>query len=597
MRVDALTLRAVASELQSWLEGARLDPIIAPTPHAIAMCAYSDGQKRWLLLSAHPQLASVHLIPNKPQKLVAEPSTFVMLLRKYLEGGRVEFVKWEPWERIITLGVRLHDEHYELIAEVMGNLANIILVNEDRMILGALHPVSSAVNHYRAILPGQPYIPPPKQTRTLGDEPLPKIIPEVVTAADLMTAAAAETKPGPSWKTLVGTLAGCSPDLAQAILCRVANDAQAILAPDDARWDAVAQATHALIEPAATAPTFILDAEGHVVDASLLEPCGIEQALTRPAASVNKLLATYFAAREFGDAVGAASGDLRRALKTARDRIQKKLRALQSELDALNEADRLREEGELLLAFATDIPEGAKNFAVPDLGTDSKITSITLDPRLTGIENANARFTRYHKMRRAALQIPEQIARAEVDLARVAQLQTDVDLAETLADITHVRAEIAEARLGRVDREEAPRKKQKAPQKGKGKPTVKPHAGGEPMKFTSADGFTVYVGKNSGQNEYVTFTLATGSDLWFHARGVPGAHVIIKSGGRPVPRGSIEEAAGIAAWYSQSRGSASVPIDYTEQRYVRHMKDGGPGMVIYGKEQTIPATPREGKRS
>ncbi|MBF6592711.1 MAG: DUF814 domain-containing protein, partial [Ktedonobacterales bacterium] len=194
-----------------------------------------------------------------------------------------------------------------------------------------------------------------------------------------------------------------------------------------------------------------------------------------------------------------------------------------------------------------------------------------------------------------ALQIPEQIARAEVDLARVAQLQTDLDLAETLADITHVRAEVAAARLNRGEREELNLKKKKAPGKGhpKGKGAVKARAGGEPLRFTSSDGFTIWVGKNSQQNEHVTFDIATGSDIWLHARGVPGAHVIVKSAGRPAPPATLHEAAALAAWYSGSRAAGSVPVDYTEQRYVRHMKDGGPGMVIYVKEKTIPATPRE----
>jgi predicted ribosome quality control (RQC) complex YloA/Tae2 family protein len=220
---------------------------------------------------------------------------------------------------------------------------------------------------------------------------------------------------------------------------------------------------------------------------------------------------------------------------------------------------------------------------------------VSLDPQLTVVENANARFTRYHKMRRAAQQIPEQITRTETDLARVAQLLTDLDLADNLTDLTHVRGEITAARLGMTGRVDARKPGNGAKARGnlKGKGPTKTRAGGEPLRFTSAEGFTIWVGKNSQQNEHVTFDIATGNDLWMHARGVPGAHVIVKCGGRPASPATLAAAASLAAWYSASRTAGSVPVDYTEQRYVRHMKDGGPGMVIYVREKTIPAIPRE----
>jgi predicted ribosome quality control (RQC) complex YloA/Tae2 family protein len=606
MRVDALTLWAVADELHGLLANARIDPVIAPTPHAVALCCYGGGQNRWLLVSAHPQLARVHLLPAKPQKLVAEPSSFVMLLRKYLEGSRVHAVRAARWERVIMLDVRhagVDEPNITLIAEIMGNLANIILVDARQMVLGALHPVSQHVNRYRAILPGHPYVPPPPQTRTLAGATLPRIPPEAVTGADLLLAAQ-EAPAEPAWRVVMGQLAGASPDLAQEIVCRALGDAQAVIAPEapdaPARYEAVAATTReiaAIAESGAWEPTAILDDAGQIADGWVLRPCMAASKPQRPMPSVNELLAAYFAAREWHDAVGAAGGDLRRILKTAAERLQKKLKLLQADLTALNAADRLRHEGELLLTFASEIPAGATSYTVPDLGDGQGATTITLDPRLTGVENANARFARYHKMRRAAEKIPEQIARAEIDLARVAQLQTDLDLAETSADLSHVRAEIAEARLARGDKDDAkPHKVKKAPNKGKygakGKAPAKQHQGGEPLRFTTPEGFTIYAGKNSHQNEYVTFDVATGGDVWLHARGVPGAHVIIKAGGRPVPEAILRAAAGLAAWYSQSRGAGSVPVDYTEQRYVRHMKDGGPGMVTYSKERTLSVTPK-----
>ena len=619
MRVDALTLRAVAGELAMLIGGARIDPVIAPTPHAVALCCYGAGQNRWLLVSAHPQMARLHLIPSKPQKLVAEPSSFVMLLRKYLEGGRVDAVRAVPWERIVEIDVRhnaMPDMNATLIVEVMGNLANVILVDPQRMILGAVHHVSHQVNRYRTIAPGQLYLPPPPQTRTVHDQLVPRLDPSTVTGEELMAAAnPAPVADGegkaanstlspiePVWKVLMAQLAGASPDFTQEAVCRALGDPKASIAPDNAagfgRVAAMVRELAALAAANDWEPTAILDADGALIDGALWQPCVASAKPQKPMASVNELLAEYFAAREWGAALGSASGDLRRTLKSTSDRLQKKLRALREELEALNQGSRLRQEGEMLLAFATEIDERATNYVVPDMGDGSGPMTITLDPRYTAVENANSRFNRYHKMRRAAEKIPQQIARAELDLARVAQLQTDLDLADTLTEIAHVRAEVAEARLGHIERDEPdPKKMKKTQQKGKpgakGKTPPKPRSGGDPLRFVSPDDFTVYVGKNSHQNEYVTFDLGTGSDIWLHARGVPGSHVIIKAGGRPVPETTLVLAASLAAWYSQSRNAGSVSVDYTEQRYVRHMKDGGPGMVNYAKERTIPAVPKE----
>lgn len=642
MRVDALVLRAVAGELAAQLGGARIDPVIAPTPHAVALGCYGAGQNRWLLISAHPQLARLHLIDRKPQKLVVEPSAFVMLLRKHLEGARITAVRAVPWERIVELDVRhtaAEGLAATLIVEIMGNLSNIILVDAERTILGAVHHV----NRYRAILPGQPYLPPPPQTRTLHGVTLPRLDPAAVTAEDLLDAIhndggarliapvdspmppqGAESKAirprskdeplragddpeksisnqEPVWKILTANVAGVSADFAQEVVCRAVGDARAMLAPDDAAGYArVAESMRELAGRAAAfdwQPTAILAADGAITDGALWQPCVAKNKPQQPMPGVNELLAAYFAAREWGDAIGSASGDLRRSLKSSADRLQKKLRALREDLAALSQGERLRHEGELLLAFASEITPHATAYTIPDLGDGAGPTPIILDPRYTAVENANLRFNKYHKLRRATEKIPEQIARAETDLARVAQLQTDLDLAETLTEIAHVRAEVTEARLGRFDREEPdPKQKKKKPPKGKpgmkGKTTPRPRGGGEPLHLTSPDGFMVHVGKNSHQNEYVTFDLGTANDIWLHARGVPGAHAIIKAGGRPVPQSTLEFAASLAAWYSQSRQAASVAVDYTEQRYVRHMKDGGPGMVIYAKERTIKAIPK-----
>ncbi len=604
MRIDALTLRAVAGELDAQLAGARIDPVIAPTPHAIALQCYINGQNHWLLLSAHPQLARLHLLPAKPQKLVVEPSSFVMLLRKYLEGGRITSVRASQWERVVTITCR-HGvgTDVQLIAEIMGNLSNVILIDEHNQILGALHHVPPTMNRYRTILPGHLYHPPPPQTRLLHDATTPRLDPLLLTVADLRAAASSEQRettsaPVTAWHILARHVAGAGQDLAREVVCRATGDAQTILAADAPGWDDVTRTLQSMLSNDVWEPVALLNEEGRIVDGALWPPCAVAQKQQlRPMPSVNALLAAYFAVREWHDALTSSASDIRRGLKQAHDRLQKKLIALRAELDALQDGDRLRAEGELLLVCAGDIPPGADHFDTPDFGAGMGMRTIALDAQLTAVENANLRFARYHKMRRAALQIPPQIERASVDLARIAQLQTDLDLADSLAEVAHVRREVSAARLNAAPRDDHPTKtaqRGKVAQQSKVSRQKDPKlVGGVPLKVALDAGFICYAGKNSQQNEYVTFTLASSNDIWLHARGVPGAHVIIKNGGRPVPPNTLDVAAGLAAWLSQSRGSTSVPVDYTEQRYVRHMKDGGPGMVIYSKEHTIPVAPRE----
>ena len=229
--------------------------------------------------------------------------------------------------------------------------------------------------------------------------------------------------------------------------------------------------------------------------------------------------------------------------------------------------------------------------------------TLTLDPRFTAVENANRRYARYHKLQRATSLIPPQIEANQLELARVEQLLTDLALAETPAEIALVRAEVVEAGYLRGAAEKRPQKPGRRPSNRNGQRAARaqrrqahPAAARDPKAgrrsgASQSDGMTLLVGKNSRQNEEVTFHQASANDTWLHARGVPGAHVIIRNGGRPIPEATLREAAALAAYYSQSRAAGSVPVDYTEQRYVRHIKGGGPGMVTYERERTLQVAP------
>jgi predicted ribosome quality control (RQC) complex YloA/Tae2 family protein len=645
MFVDAITLAAVADEWRKMLIGARIDTIIQPTEHALAIQCYAPpsplqggGANRWLYFSAHPQLARVHVTALKPPRIASEPPAFVMLLRKHLEGARIEAINQPRWERVVELvaGYRRSPDsdermRFRLIVEIMGRFSNIILCDEQGLILGCLKRVGADVNRYRVIAAGVPYVPPPPQQRTLAGQSLPRLEPTSVTAAQLAICAAEEpaaeaeqaggkkhrrSQVQPAlWNLLARNLAGCSPLLAREMVYRTTEDSETpIEKADGALWEELAWNVRDLAATYDThkwRPVLIeQDANdlGHGERMGQSTPIAfapyiLEQYTQIPtmhereSPSMNVLLDEYYARAEWHDALEVLSDPIRKILQKQRERCKRKAELLQKEMESAEEANLYRLQGELLLAHQHEVQQGMTSVELPDIfvGSDESapLVTVPLDPRFNAVGNANRLFNKYHKMRRAVELVPAQIEQNAAELATIEQFLADLALAETPAEVALVKAEVQEAGYIR-GKALLDKKALKAAKKGKGSKRAKSKSiapGGVPLHMQTSDGFTVLIGKNSRQNEEVTFHQATGNDIWLHARGVPGAHVIIKAAGREVPRRTIELVAKVAAYYSEGRGSTSVPVDFTLQRHVRHMKGGGPGMVIYEREHTLYAEP------
>lgn len=662
MYVDAITLDAVLDEWRKLLIGARIDTIIQPTEHAISLQCYTparEGQSeqgertervernRWLYLSAHPQMARVHITARKPTKIASEPPPFVMLLRKYLEGARIEEFSQPRWERVIEIIAGYRDQEsgervrLRLIVEIMGRVSNIILCNEQGLILGSLKRVGAEINRYRVITAGVPYVPPPLQQRTFAGQSLPRLEPTAITASQLAMCASDDSEQslvqpttGKSkkraaetpklWQTLTKHLLGFSPLLAREAVYRATENAEApvLFAGEvgSSVWEELAWNVHdlaSLYDSHTWHPQLV---ERRSDDGSQKFPIAfsvyvLEQYLAqsgvevRDEISVNMLLDDYFERAEWRDALEGLRAPIRKVLQSQIERCKRKAELLQQEMAVIEEAAQYRLQGELLLAYQHEIQQGQTNITLHNFFTRQNsedgeqedkgdMVTVMLDPRFDAVGNANRFFNKYHKLRRAADLVPGQMEQNAAELATVEQLLADLVLAETPSEVALVKAEVQAAGYMKGKAFRLTKQEQKAAKKGKagkGSKQTKSKAvvpgGGVPLHAQSHDGFTLLIGKNSRQNEEVTFHQATGNDIWLHARGVPGAHVIIKVAGREVPHSTIEQAAQLAAYYSQARGSTTVPVDYTLQRYVRHMKGGGPGMVIYEREKTLYAQP------
>jgi len=292
--------------------------------------------------------------------------------------------------------------------------------------------------------------------------------------------------------------------------------------------------------------------------------------------SISQAVEAYYEQMVGRDAYAAARQGTREAILRARERVRRRQEALERSRVSQAQVEELHRKGEMILAYAHHIKPGQRELTA-SIGPDEPPVLIELDPRLSPVENAQHYFKRYKKAKSGAGEIPALLQRAELEMRYLDQLETDLDLAANRPEIREVEACLAEAGYIKEERR-------------------RPKAGrSQPLAVNSKDGLLILVGRNSHQNEEVTIRQATPHDLWLHVRGAPGAHVIVKSGRQEVPEATLRQAAQLAAYYSQARGSTYVAVDYTERRYVRRIKGAGPGLVTYTQEKTIMVAPSNAK--
>lgn len=565
MNFDMFTIAAVVDELARTVQGGRVQDSLELGEDAIGFEIYAGGQRHYLLISAHPQDARIHLVPDRVRRGVEHPSPLGLMLRRYIEGARLGRV-WQPdWERILHLEFDGPEGVFTLIVEPMERRSNILLVREGQ-IMDCIRRVGPEENRVRVSLPGQPYVPPPPP-------PL-KRAPTLLTP--LLMGDMLDADPGKAaWKVLVEKLLGFSPMLAKEAVYRAAGrvDARA----EDVSAHALHEVIRALLNilgSAAFQPG-VTESEGLVTSFAAYEVT--HRPGWRAVESISGALAAYYGAPVGEEAYDAAKRPIRDQIAEAIERVSRRLEGLRGQARDETERERLRKSGELILAYQYQIAPRQEVFSA-QYDFDAPPLEIRLDPMLTPLENAKRYFEHYEKAKRAAAGLPSLIQAAEAELTYLRQLETDLALAANWPEIGEVQEALQANGYWRGPRLAQPR-------------------GGKsgPLKVTTPEGIVIWVGRNSRQNEDVTFTRGRPEDLWLHARGVPGAHVIVKSGGRSVPAGVLQRAAGLAAYYSAARSEGRVLVDVTERRYVRKIKGGKPGMVTYRNESPMEAAPASEK--
>jgi predicted ribosome quality control (RQC) complex YloA/Tae2 family protein len=578
---DALTTAAVRDELTETLSGGRVQRVVRPTDLSVGLEVYA-GQRYQLLLNAEAQSPGVLLTDIKLRRGTEKPSPLSLLLRKYVEGARLQAVEQPDLERILWLTFSGPEGTVTLVCEIIGRLSNIILLAEDGTVMDAAKRVPSSVNRYRTVLPRQSYVPPPPQAK---ENPL------LLTPARLREILAASESEGrgdrPLWRILVDGVAGISPLLAREIVYRALGTVE----PDGSLDDgALSRLVTTLVdmmhlpETHGWSPTVAYEVREGKRRAVAYAAYDLTHLPDREpeVEGISSAIRRVQEGRQGMDAYAQVRRRLRGMIAEQIKRQEGRLASLRQGVVPADELEDLQRRGQAVLAMAWAIAPGQRELvAGPDeLGeeADGKTWHIDLDPSLTPAENAQRYFREYQKRKAAAEQVPSLIRQSEMDLEYLRQLDTEVTLAENRAQLDEVEASLQEA--GYI-----------SSGKKAGRKAARSGDAGGPSILQGPDGTTILVGRNSRQNDEVTFRRAAPDDIWLHAHGVPGAHVIIKNSGAAVSEETLLMAARLAAYYSAARQEARVQVDFTERRHVRHIPGGRPGMVTYTHENTLVVVP------
>ncbi|MGI8854689.1 MAG: Rqc2 family fibronectin-binding protein [Thermomicrobiales bacterium] len=603
---DALTMRAVADELNTAIVGGRVQRVGLADERTLVVEIFAHGTRHQLLISDHPQAARLHLVSQRLTADAERVTPFLLLLRKHLRGGRIVGLAQPAFERTLALSivkahppVKERDEPPEdadeegdeedaaslppgwtidettLIVEVMGRHSNAILVDASGMILDALKRVPPSTSRVRPILPHLAYAPPPPQE---------KADPSSATAAQLRHLCLLAGERTMLASMLVGSLRGISPQIAREIAYRATGHTDA--PATDCDPVTLSGALTALIRPMETGDwqpaRYLRDGMPKAFSPVPLASFANEPDVTVESdPSISASITRFFAETVRASTHGERRNRLLHSIADAATRIDTRLAALRGELRRAEDAELNRRKGEAIYANAY-----AMTHAQTSLETEDGL-KIALNPILSPSENAQRYFDEYRRAQRATEGLPERVTQAETERAYLGQMAALVETATAFDDLVTLEREWQEYHGGR----DAATGKTNAKRNPKRPPAVR-----RPRAYLTPAGHRILIGRSGPQNDQLTFGMSHPDDTWLHARGVGGAHVIVQWSPELMQTGNndarvIEMAARLAAYYSSARSAGHVEVDYAPRRQVRKIAGAGPGMVTYRGERTLRVEP------
>ena len=560
MAFDGLTIANIVTELNQTITGAKINKIAQPENDELIITIKNQRKQYRLFLSASASLPLIYLTEtNKPSPLTAP--NFCMLLRKHIGSGKIIAIEQPGMERIIRFTIEHLNELGDLctkylIVEIMGKHSNIIFCNEEDQIIDSIKHVSAHMSSVREVLPGRPYFIPETQSKlnpfVLTEEIFQeKIFPRPVNVA----------------KAIYTSITGISPLMAEEVCYRAGIDGGI---PTDGLED---------VERVHLAHTFLRMVDdirdGHFEPNIVYkgkEPVEFAcfplsqyqdyRAVSYP--SIFPVLETFYAEKNIVTKMRQKTVDLRKIVQNALERNVKKYQLQQKQLKDTEKKEKYCVWGELLNTYGYEVEPGAKSMEALNYYTNEMI-QIPLDETMTPQENAKKYFDKYSKLKRTKEALDTLLQETGDEIKHLESIAASLDIASSEEDLVQIKEEMME--YGYVKRKNTGGKKAKVTSR--------------PYHYISSDGYDIYVGKNNFQNDELSFKFASGNDWWFHAKGQPGSHVIVKSKNEELPDRTFEEAGKLAAYYSKGRQAPKVEIDYTQKKNLRKPTGGKPGFVVY----------------
>ena len=559
MAFDGVTIAGIVNELQDKLVGNRVYKIAQPEKDELLLTIKgSCGQVR-MLMSADASLPLLYLTDKNKTSPMTAPN-FCMLLRKHLQNARIVSVTQPGLERIVRFELEHLNELGDLcrkylIIELMGKHSNIIFCDENNMIIDSIKHISGMVSSVREVLPGREYFIPKTQDKA-----------ELLVCSEGEIEAVLKAKCMPIYKAVYTGFTGISPSIAHELCYRAGIDSDKsgaeLTVSELANLSSELRKLSEDIQNGSFYPNVVYENK-QPAEYAVTALTSYSQDSIREFDSISGLLEYYYAEKNTITRIRQRSVDLRKIVQTALERNVKKYDLQMKQLEDTEKREMYRVYGELLNAYGYGVEPGAKSMDALNY-YDNQMITIPLDPMLTAGENAKKYFDKYQKLKRTYEALTTLTKETDDEIKHLSSISTSLDIALKEEDLVQIKEELIESgyirRKGNAKRERITSK---------------------PFHYISSDGYHIYVGKNNYQNEELTFRFAAGNDWWFHAKGIPGSHVVVKTNGEELPDRVFEEAGRLAAHYSQARGQEKVEIDYTQKKNVKKPNGSKPGFVVY----------------
>lgn len=567
---DSQVMSAVMKELHNKLVKGKIQKIIQPSPTETVISFYSPVEKNQLLISVHPSMSRVHLTRQRYHQ-ASIPPKFCMLLRKHLEGGAVSGIYQPPWERILKLYFFKGTQQFQLITEIMGRHSNLILLDPEEIILGAIKYVTPEMSSYRTVLPGKPYYPPPSPQ---------KFLPGQVDKEDFKQWLFFFRNRGMNWaKALISCLHGISPLMAEELVQRArmrspAGDSEFV----NVLWEVLQSMIRDNRQKNFYPTVYQLNDGSKTYGVHRFYQ--YENSTKQKFSSINDLLDNYYSRFQKEQRKKEVRSRLKEIIDRELKRVYLKEEKQGQDLKKAEKAEEYRLYGELILSQLTQISRGSKEATLINLyQPEQNQIKIPLDPRLPPHANAERYFKKYRRAQKSKEQIKIQKEKTRREARYLENVSYSLENAG-LSELEEISRELEYTGYVKPDSRGGKSQKSKPPKS-------------EPLSFTSSQGYRILVGRNNTQNEQVTFKMGSREDTWLHAQKIPGSHVVIKGCPYPPTEETLQEAAALAAYYSKNRELPRVTIDYTQVKHVKRAPGGKPGMVTYKNFKSISVAPQK----